>query len=104
MVLVSVADPVSGAISTPGSGMGNKSRSGIGIREEHPGSYFRELRNNFMEILICGSGIRNLFDLESGMEKILIRDKHPGSATVVLVFIDKFPGPIKLFPMNPYEP
>jgi hypothetical protein len=32
-----------------GSRMGKKSRSrsGITIRDEHPGSFFRELRNNF---------------------------------------------------------
>ncbi len=29
-------------------------------------------------------GIRNLFDPESGMEKIRIRDKHPGTATLTL--------------------
>jgi hypothetical protein len=28
-------------------------------------------------------GSRNLFDPGSGMEKIRIRDKHPGSATLV---------------------
>jgi hypothetical protein len=34
--------------------MGKKSGSGIRIRDEHPGSYFRELRNNFLgEILKC---------------------------------------------------
>jgi hypothetical protein len=31
-----------------GSGMGKKSRSGSGIRDEHPGSYFQEIRNNFL--------------------------------------------------------
>jgi hypothetical protein len=35
----------SGAFLTPGSGMGKKIR--IRIRDEQPGSYFRELRNNF---------------------------------------------------------
>jgi hypothetical protein len=35
----------SGAFLTSGSGMGKKIR--IRIRDEHPGSYFRELRNNF---------------------------------------------------------
>jgi hypothetical protein len=36
-------------------------------------------------IFLCGSGIRNLFDPESGMKKFGsgIRDKHPGSATLV---------------------
>ncbi len=29
----------------PGSGMGKKSGSGSGIRDEHPGLYFRELRH-----------------------------------------------------------
>jgi hypothetical protein len=40
----------SGAFLTPGSEMGKKSRSGSGIRnrDEYPGSYFRELRNNFL--------------------------------------------------------
>jgi hypothetical protein len=53
-----VADPGSGAFLIPESGMGKISRSGI--RDEHPGSYFRELRNNFWvkntSILKCGSG------------------------------------------------
>ncbi len=46
----SVADPGSGALLTPGSGMGKKSGSGskIQIRDEQPGSYFRELRNIFL--------------------------------------------------------
>ncbi len=44
---VSVADPGSGAFLTPGSGMGRKSASGSGIRDEQPGSYFLELRNHF---------------------------------------------------------
>jgi hypothetical protein len=41
--------------------MGKKSRfrSGIWIQDEHPGSYFRELRNNFKG---SESRIRNLFD------------------------------------------
>jgi hypothetical protein len=39
----SIPVPVSGAFLTPGSGMGKKIR----IRDKQPGSYFRELRNNF---------------------------------------------------------
>jgi hypothetical protein len=50
----------------PGSGMVKKIRNRI--RDEQPGSYFRELRNNFFGlkylILLCGSG----------MEKSRIRD------------------------------
>jgi hypothetical protein len=37
-------DPGSGVFLTPGSGMGKKIK--IRIRDEHPGSYFWELRNN----------------------------------------------------------
>ncbi len=41
-------DPGSGAFLTLGSGLGKESRSGSGIRDELLGSYFRELRNNFL--------------------------------------------------------
>jgi hypothetical protein len=64
----------------------------IRISDEHPGSYFRELRNSFLventSILLwgSGSGIRNLLTLDPGSEirdgKIRIRDKHPKSATL----------------------
>jgi hypothetical protein len=87
LILNSVADPDpgSGIFLTPGSRMGKKSISGI--RDEHPGSYFRELRNNFLGLKYfgCGSGSRNLFEPGSGMEKIRIRDKHPGTATLTLL-------------------
>jgi hypothetical protein len=49
----------------------------IRIRDEHPGSFFFEEDPNL------GSGIRNLFDPGSGMEKFRSRDKHPRSATLV---------------------
>jgi hypothetical protein len=47
---VAEPDPGSGAFFDPGIGMGKKSGSGsvILIRDEQPGSYFRELRNNFL--------------------------------------------------------
>jgi hypothetical protein len=53
VVFSSVADPgsgafftsESGAFLTSGSGMGKKNR--IRIRDEQPGSYFQELRNQF---------------------------------------------------------
>jgi hypothetical protein len=64
MVLLSVADPDGQNIR-------------IRIRDEQPGSYFRELRNSSL------IRIRNLFDPGSGMEKIRIGDKHSGSATLV---------------------
>jgi hypothetical protein len=53
---------------------GRKSASGSGIRDEQPGSYFLELRNNFLAFF--GVKIRKFFDedpgwrqLGSGMEK-----------------------------------
>jgi hypothetical protein len=64
---------------------------GIRIRDEQSGSYFRELRNNFL-------GLNTKFfdaDTGFGMEKIgirdpkwnkfgsVIQDTHPGSATPV---------------------
>jgi hypothetical protein len=73
--------------------MGKKSRSGSGIqiRDEHPGSYLQELRNNVLGVKNtkilrcgCGSGILNILDPGSGIRngQILIRDKHTGSATL----------------------
>ncbi len=81
-----------GAFLTPGSGIrdGRKSASGSGIRDEQPGSYFLELRNHFFAFL--GVKILKFFDEDedpgwrqfgSGMEKSRIRDKHPGSATLI---------------------
>jgi hypothetical protein len=55
----------------PGSGMGKKIK--IRIRDEHPGSYFRELRNKFwLKILklfdaVADPGSGNLFDPGSGI-------------------------------------
>jgi hypothetical protein len=54
--------------------MGKKSRSGIRIRDEHFGSYFRELRNNFWVKILkffdedadLDTGSGNLFDPGSG--------------------------------------
>jgi hypothetical protein len=50
----------------PGSGMGNKSGSGSGtrIRDEQPGSYFREHRNHFL-----GVKILKFFDADPGWKK-----------------------------------
>jgi hypothetical protein len=74
--------------------MGRKSASGSGIRDEHPGSYFLELRNHFSGFF--GVKILKFFDADpgSGMKTVRIRDpgwkevgsgirnKHPGSATL----------------------
>jgi hypothetical protein len=68
--IYSVADPDSGsgAFLTPGSGIGKKMR--IRIRDEQPGTYFPELRNNFLVKIL------EFFDADprSGMAKIQIRD------------------------------
>ncbi len=77
-------------IPDPRSGMGKKSGSGSGIwiRDEQPGSYFRELGNLFW------GKILQFFDADpgSGMEKFSsgCRDKHPGSATLVVASMDKW--------------
>jgi hypothetical protein len=75
--------------------MGKKSGtgSGIRIRDEQPRSYFRELRNNFFVKILKffdadpGSGMEKIriLDPRSGLKKIRIRDKHPESATLVLI-------------------
>jgi hypothetical protein len=56
----------------------------IRIRDEQPGSYFRKLRNHFLGLKYLHSLMRirdpALKKFGSGMEKIRIRDKHPGSA------------------------
>jgi hypothetical protein len=62
---------------------------GIGTRDEHPESYFRELRNNFFWLKILkffdadpDPGSRNHF---GPIEKFGsgINNKHPGSATLI---------------------
>jgi hypothetical protein len=66
---------------------------GSGIRDEQAVSYFRELRTHFCGLKYFdadpgwkkfGSEIRNgkNSDPGSGMEKIRIRDKHPGTITL----------------------
>jgi hypothetical protein len=96
---VSVADPDPGSgigcFFDPGIRDGRKSASGSGIRDEQPGSYFLELRNHFFAFF--GVKILKFFDEDPGygMETVRIRDpgwkkvgsgirdKHPGSATLV---------------------
>jgi len=46
MMAISVADSGSGAFLIPGYGMGKK--SGTGICDLHPRSFFHELRNRFL--------------------------------------------------------
>jgi hypothetical protein len=76
--------------------MGRKSGSGSGIRDEHPGSYFLELRNHFFWFKILkffdadpGSRMETVRIWDPGWKKVGtgIRDKHPGSATLDLPIV-----------------
>jgi hypothetical protein len=83
----------------PGSGIrdGRKSACGSGIQDEQPGSYFLELRNHFfaffgVKILKFfdenpGSGMETVRIRDPGWKKVgsWIRDKHPGSATLLAI-------------------
>ncbi len=53
----------------------------IRIRDEQPGSYFRELNKQFFGFIIL-----KFFDVDPGWKKIWsgIRRKHPGSATLAV--------------------
>jgi hypothetical protein len=72
--------------------MGKKS-SGSRIRDEQPGSYFRELRNNFLGLKYLNSLMRiriwdgKKFGSRIREGKILIRDKNLGSATLRICFL-----------------
>jgi hypothetical protein len=91
---IRIRDPVLFWPLDPGSGMGRKSASGSGIRDEQPGSYFLELQKPFFWVKIL-----KFFDADpgSGMETVRIRDpgwiivgsgirdKHPGSATLLRI-------------------
>jgi hypothetical protein len=65
--------------------MGKKTRSGSGMSIW---IIFSRTKKQFFGIKILKSGIQNLFDPGSGMEKFGfgIRDKHSGSATLGLTF------------------
>jgi hypothetical protein len=94
-----IRDPGLGALLTPGSGIrdGRKSASGSGIRDEQPGSYFLELRNHFL----CFFGVKILkfFDEDPGSGKETVRIRDPGWKKVGSGIRDKHPGSATL--MNP---
>jgi hypothetical protein len=77
----------SGAFLTPGSGIRDREKIRIRIRDEQPGSYFLELRNHFLGLKYFNSLMRirdgKNSDPGPGMEKLRIRDVYPGSATLV---------------------
>jgi hypothetical protein len=92
MVRFSVPDPGSGAFFIPGFGIRDSGwvKSGSGIRDEQPGSYFLELGNQFFGLKYLNSLMRirdpGWKQFGSGIrdgKKSGIRDKHPGSATLV---------------------
>jgi hypothetical protein len=65
---------------------------GSGILYEQPGSYFLELRNHFFGVKTLkffdadpGSGMETVQIRDPGWKKVGsgIRDKHPGSATLL---------------------
>jgi hypothetical protein len=70
----------SGVFLTPGSGMGKKSgfESSIRIRDEQPGSHFRELISHFWRLKYLSSlmGIRDGKNSDPGSGKIRIRDRE----------------------------
>jgi hypothetical protein len=86
---ISVADPDqgSGAFLTTRSGIRDGKKIWIRIRDEQPGSYFRELGKKFFGVTILQFFYA---DPVSGMEKIRTRDKHPGSATLLSISKQKF--------------
>jgi hypothetical protein len=86
----SVADPNpgSGAFLTPGSGMGRESQhSDPGSGMNNPDHNFSSLESIFWGLKYLNSLMRILGpgwrQFGSGMEKSRIRDKHPGSATLI---------------------
>jgi aminoglycoside/choline kinase family phosphotransferase len=64
--------------------MGKKTK--IRIRDEHPGSYFRELKTIFwvkiLEFFDADADPGIFLTLDLGWKKIRIRDNHPSSATL----------------------
>jgi hypothetical protein len=74
---IRIRDRGYGAFLTPGSGMGRKSASGSGIRDEQPGSYFLELRNHFFGFF--GVKILEFFDADPGSGTETVRIRDPGS-------------------------
>jgi hypothetical protein len=54
----SVAHPGSGAFFTPGSEIWDGLKIKIRVRDQHPGSYFRELRNNILGLKFLNSLMR----------------------------------------------
>ncbi len=91
-LIVSVAnpDPGSGAFLTPGSGMGRKSASRSGMN--NPDHIFKSLETIFsfffgLKYLNSLMPIRDGDSSDPGWKKVGsgIRDKHPGSATLLIV-------------------
>jgi hypothetical protein len=89
-VVGSVADPDpgSGAFLTLGSGIHDPGWVKIRIRDEQPGSYFQELKKQFFGLKYLNSlmWIRDGKNSHPEWKKVVsgIRDKHSGSATLIV--------------------
>jgi hypothetical protein len=74
--------------------MGKKSRSGMNILDHIYESletiFWVKILNSFMRMQIRDPGIFLTLDPGAGMEKIRIRDKHPGFATLLFI-VNKVP-------------
>jgi hypothetical protein len=67
-----IRDPKYGAFLTPGSGMGKKSGSGIQIRDEQLGSYFKSIETIFWVKIF------KFFDVDLGSVMVKFRIRDPG--------------------------
>jgi hypothetical protein len=84
-------DPGSGAFLTPGSGIQDEQKTRIRIRDDKP-NHISESSETIFELKYLNSLMR-IWDGKnlvpgSGMEKIRIKDKHPGSI-ILLPHIEK---------------
>jgi hypothetical protein len=75
---------------TPGSGIRDGWKVSIGIRDEHPGTYFLKLRNHFFGFL--GVKILKFFDADPGSGTETVRIRDPGWKKVGSGIRDKHPG------------
>ncbi len=73
------ADPKSGAFFDPVIQDPGWVKIRFRIRDEQPGSYFRELKKQFFVLKYLNS---LMWIRDPGWKKNRIRDRHPGSATL----------------------
>jgi hypothetical protein len=78
--LVAVFQIQTSGVANPGSGAFFDPWIGIGIRDEKPGSYFRELRNNSL-IWIRDAGWKNGINIPNPQHCKLDPDQYPESGS-----------------------